>query len=174
MRDVQINDSDSDGKSRKKKKGEKKIGTISGHSVKVMSMDQAVRLKKLKPTATMTFTEAPVPPQGEVVTGAQMLDTNLSNVQNWDIVHTGEWGVPKPVANTQKDLLDFLKPTVIGQQADTLMAWPDVTQNLACQQQLPVRVQKKEEDNWRDDPRVQALVWEQLQQLEKETEEEGT
>ena len=48
-----------------------------------------------------------------------------------------------------------------------------MTQNIGAQQQH-MRGPKKEEENWRDDPRLQVLVWERLQQLENKAKTDGT
>ena len=76
----------------------------------------------------------------------------------------------KPGENDQRDLLDFLKLEQQGFVGVDVKPLEWGTQQVQAQ---PMN-KKKADDEWKKDPRVQALVAERLQQLEAECKVDNT
>ena len=138
--------------------------------------DATIVERKARTSHTITPTETGLATQGEIETTAgHQTTTQFPSAQAWEPTQVGQMleGPQKQDVDAQKDLLDFLKPTGLAQQVDTLLTWPDITQNLTMQPPQ-TRGVRKDEESWKDDPRIQNLVWERLQQLENEAKADGT
>ena len=183
MSDVEIIDSDSDGKTRKKKKAEKKPTGQTTHTVSVMSPEQIAKLnqvtdrtiveKRVKPGTTAPGTHDLGTQQNVFSVMPGVTDQGETGIQGWTVDQVVENNITKPVIEPQRDLLDFLKPTDMGQNTDTFLSWPEMTKGLTSGGRQ-TRGVRKEDEAWRDDTRLQTLVWERLQQLENEAKLDGT
>ena len=122
---IEIIDSDSDGKSRKKKKGEKKHEVQGQHAVKIMNSDQVEKLnlytdktvveRRPRPSHTISAVEVNLQTQGELntLTDQSVMEV-ASGTQKWEVTLLGLIREPDiQKQDIQKDLLDFLKPTAL-------------------------------------------------------------
>ena len=162
MSDVEIVDSDSDGKSRKKKKAEKK-GPVPARLNQCT--DKTTVERRSRYTETGATAQGLLPQAGASGISQGIPGQGVDNGQGWAFEQTAETILPKQFTETQRDLLEFLKPNENAQTGDATLPWPELTQNLGNSQ---------EEENYKDDVRLQTLVWERLQHLENEAKQDGT
>ena len=181
--DFEIVESNVEGRTKKKKKAEKK----AGHAIKVIPqeymqklskcVDRTVVEKRAKPAESMTLMEAgllttqEIEELGNIGLGAQAQAT-----QFWAVEQQAVADNQILQTDFQKDLLEFLKQEKPVQQQTEVkqVQWsnPPIANVI---QKSPGRAQEKRaDDNWKSDPRIQALIVKHMQELEADSRAEST
>ena len=102
----------------------------------------------------------------DIALGSQPVGVHAT--QFWDVQPQGGAVAQKP--EEQKDMLDFLKSgqPVLGTKIDKQQTWsvaPQSSQVPTTQVGQPDS-KIKQDDQWKQDPRIQALIANQMQQIE--------
>ena len=172
--DVELIELDSDSKTKKKKRQERK----SVHVVKTMSQEYASKLsqnvdrtvieKRAKRAETMTLADAVLLSKTDVEELSEITVGNIAQAtQPWSVEAQVTTVGPKQVEE-QKDLMDFLKKDNLPLASHG--QWQD---NVNIQaQQLPEGPKVGPQEAWKQDPRIQALIVDRMQQIEAEAKQE--
>ena len=152
----------------------------ASHAVKVMSKDYILKHSKLpdgitvkrKPRAapeTLMMGEAGLLTQQDIEGLGQIaLGTVPPPLQQWQVKLQLGATWQRTEDPGQRDLLEFLNADTVASSNIVLKPEPWVNNNLGNVQQQGNTEQKKEDTGWKQDPRIQALVAERVQQLEAE------
>ena len=173
---------ESDAKSRKKKHSDKK----TGHAIKTLTQEAQVlsrAVDKIVVERRSLPTEGPLLGEVGILTQREMeemsdialeTETNIAQVttaqatQLWEVQPQAT--VPGQKQDDQRDLLDFITKDqpAVTQRADRMQNWMPMNQQ--CPLQPPIGEQSetkaKQEEQWKQDPRSQALIADRMQQIE--------